>query len=227
VNQIHPLAHVINAYALHGSLGNAVRQDITVPVAKILSEFDVRALEFPVRRPDAELFRTWEVTGTSHNDRKSYASRVPLQLRDIGTNVEASLNCTFMPPGSAVPFHYVMAAAVDHLARWVTDGTPMPSAPLLEFVPELGIALGGIRLSQVEVPIAVSSGTNFGPGACDRWGYTEPFDEATLRSLYSSHGKYLSQVANVTEQNQTDGFILGPDAEATVREAAQSGVGKQ
>jgi hypothetical protein len=236
VNQIHPLAQVIDAFALHGSLGNAVRGDITVPVAKILSEFDVSALEFPVRRPDAALFRTWEVTGTSHNDRKAYASRVFLQLRDIGTNVEASLNCTFMPPGSAVPFHYVMAAAVDHLARWVADGTPMPSAPLLEFIAgaspralardEFGNALGGIRLAALEAPTAVHSGTNSGPGACSRWGYSAPFDEATLRELYRNHGRYVSQVSNVTERNLADGFLVPADADATVSEAARSAVGK-
>ena len=235
VNAIQPLANVIDAFALHGSLGNAVRLDIQVPVWKVLSEFDVRALEARVRRPDTELFRTWEVTGTSHNDRQSYASRVFLQLRDIGTDVEASLNCTFMPPGSAVPFHYVMAAGLEQLARWVVEGTPMRSAPPLELtlgppvvleLDKLGIAKGGIRLSQVEVPIAVSSGTNFGPGACSRWGYTAPFDEATLRELYPNHGRYVSQVSNVTERNLVEGFITPADAEATVREAAQSAVGK-
>jgi hypothetical protein len=235
VNAIQPLANVIDAFALHGSLGNAVRLDIQVPVWKVLSEFDVRALEARVRRPDAALFRTWEVTGTSHNDRQSYASRVFLQLRDIGTNVEASLDCTFMPPGSAVPFHYVMAAGLEQLARWVVEGTPMRSAPPLELtlgppvvleLDELGLAKGGIRLSQVEVPIAVSSGTNSGSGACSRWGYTDPFDEATLRALYRNHGRYVSQVSNVTEQNLADGFITPADAEATISEAARSAVGK-
>lgn len=130
-----PLARVVDAFALHGSPGNAAREDLIVPVAKILSEFDVRALEFPVRRPDAALVRTWEVAGTSHNERQADVPRVLLQLRDIGTNVEASLNCTFMPPGSAVPFHYVMAAAIDHLNQRVTNGIARPSVPPLEFVP--------------------------------------------------------------------------------------------
>jgi hypothetical protein len=140
-----------------------------------------------------------------------------------------------MPPGSAVPFHYVMAAGLEQLARWVVEGTPMRSAPPLELtlgppvvleLDELGLAKGGIRLSQVEVPIAVSSGTNSGSGACSRWGYTDPFDEATLRALYRNHGRYVSQVSNVTEQNLADGFITPADAEATISEAARSAVGK-
>jgi hypothetical protein len=237
INQVNPLARVVDAFALHGSLGNAVREDLLVPVAKILSEYDVRALEFPVRRPDAALFRTWEVTGSSHNDRKAYVSRVLLQLRDIGTNVEASLACTYMPPGSAVPFHHVMAAAIEHLDRWVTDGTPMPSAPPLEFVPganpralvrdELGIARGGIRLAAVDVPTAVSSGTNFGPGACDRWGYSEPLPSATLEQLYPNHGSYMNRVVKTAFDNVKAGFVLPMDAKNTVREAAQSNVGRR
>jgi hypothetical protein len=237
VNSIHPLARVFDAFALHGSLGNRVRIDLEVPVWKVLSEYDVRALEARVRRPDADLFRTWEVTGTSHNDRQSYASRVPLQLRDIGTNVEASLNCTFMPPGSAAPFHHVMAAGLEQLVRWVTDGAPMRSAPPLEFEPggppfvhvrdQFGNAKGGIRLSQLEVPTAVHSGTNFGPGACDRWGYSQPFDQATLDALYRNHGGYVSQVTNATGRLLLEGFILAPDAERTVEEAAHSTIGKR
>ena len=125
-----------------------------------------------VRRPDEGLFRTWQVAGTSHNDRKSFASRVLPQHRDIGAAVEDSLDCTLMPVGSAVPFRYVMAAGLDQLTRWVADGTPLPSAPPLVFASgppgslardEFGIALGGIRLAQVEVPIALSTGTNSGP----------------------------------------------------------------
>ncbi|HEX2540336.1 MAG TPA: alpha/beta hydrolase domain-containing protein [Caldimonas sp.] len=237
INQVHPLARVVDAFALHGSLGNAVREDLLVPVAKILSEYDVRALEFPVRRPDAALFRTWEVAGTSHNDRKAYISRVLLQLRDIGTNVEASLNCTFMPPGSAVPFHHVMAAAIDYLNEWVRDGRPMPSAPPLEFVPganprelvrdQFGMAKGGIRLAAVEVPTAVSSGTNFGPGACDRWGYSDPLPDQTLQQLYPSQADYMAKVIKAAFDNVKAGYILPMDAKATVREAAQSGVGSR
>jgi Alpha/beta hydrolase domain len=235
VNAIQPLSHAFDAFALHGSLGNPVRTDLEVPTWKVLSEYDVRALEARVRQPDADLFRTWEVTGTSHNDRQSYASRVFLQKRDLGTAVEDSLNCTIMPPGSAVPFHFVMSAGLDHLVRWVRQGTPMPAAPRIELTlgppvvltkDEIGNVLGGIRLSQVAVPIAVSSGTNTGPGTCDRWGFTDPLDAATLDALYRNHGKYVSQVTNTTERNVANGYILPADAQQTIKEAAKSKIGK-
>ena len=239
LNQVHQLANVVDGYALHGSLGNAVRSDPTVPVAKVLSESDVQLFnEYRVRRADDDLYRSWEVAGTSHNDRRAYVPRVLLQLRDTGSNVEASLNCTFMPPGSAVPFHHVMGAAVDHMARWVSSGTPMPSAPHLEMTidpvtgrvqairDELGIARGGIRLAAVEVPIAQSSGVNSGPGSCDRWGYSDPLPASTIQRLYGNHGQYVSRVRDVTTRNLAAGYIVQRDAAATVNEAARSMTGR-
>ena len=236
-NSIQPLAQVVSAFALHGSLGNRIRTDLEVPVWKVLSEFDVRGSEARVRRPDDQMFVTWEVTGTSHNDRQSYGSRVFLQLRDRGVSADQSLVCDHMPIGSTVPFHYVMGAGLDHLVRWVKDGTPIPSAPPIEvqsFGPptvlardSFGIALGGIRLSQVEVPIAVSVGTGTGPGTCSRWGYSDPFSDATLSSLYRNHGQYVSPVSQVTSENEQRGYILQKDAQQTIVDAAHSSIGKK
>ena len=142
-----------------------------------------------------------------------------------------------MPIGSTVPFHYVMGAGLDHLVRWVKDGTPIPSAPPIEvqsFGPptvlardSFGIALGGIRLSQVEVPIAVSVGTGTGPGTCSRWGYSDPFSDATLSSLYRNHGQYVSPVSQVTSENEQRGYILQKDAQQTIVDAAHSSIGKK
>src|SRR5262249_26761147 len=92
------------------------------------------------------------------------------------------------PSYSHIPFHYVMAAAIDHMVRWVKEGTPPPSAPPIE-VKEAGPpativrdfrgnALGGIRLSQHEVATATNTGQNSGPGFCRLNGSYEAFDEA-------------------------------------------------
>ncbi|MBC6457039.1 alpha/beta hydrolase domain-containing protein [Actinomadura sp. HBU206391] len=233
VNSIQPLSRAFDAFALEGSLANPIRVDLTVPVWKVLSEYDVEALEGRVRRPDEGLFRSWEVAGTSHNTRRALDARVPLQRRDIGTAQEDSLDCT-EPIGTTVPFHHVMAAGLERLVRWVTHGTPMPSAPPLVFASgppgqlardRFGMALGGIRLSQVAVPIATSNGTNSGPGTCDRWGFTVPFDDAKLAALYPRHGGYVSRVAKVTGQNRRAGFILPGDAARTISEAARSPIG--
>ena len=71
-----------------------------------------------------------------------------------------------------------------------------------------------------------NNGTNTGPGACNRWGYSVPLSDATIKALYRNHGFYVSKVSNVTEENLASRYILEVDADATITEAAQSSVGK-
>lgn len=236
VNAIQPLAQAFDAFALQGSLGNPIREDLEVPVWKVLSESDVNIFnEAQVRRPDDALFTTWEVAGTSHADRQIYAMRVPLERRDLGAAMEDSWICDVMPPGSAVPFHHVMAAGLDLLVRWVREGTPMPSAAPLDTVsifPAVELArdgagnvLGGIRLSQMQVPTAVHSGTNSGPDPCNRQGYSIDFDAPTLAARYPTHTAYVSAVSAAIDRNVLDGFLLPEDAQQTLDDAEQSPIG--
>ena len=87
-------------------------------------------------------------------------------------------------------------------------------------------ALGGIRLSQIEVPTARNVGQSASGGACPRWGYHLPFDVATLDSLYRSHGDYLNEVVGVTKHNLKSGYILKPDAVRTIEQAEATDVGR-
>src|SRR5258708_1297917 len=167
VNSIHPLANVYQGFLLLSSLGNPIRTDLTDPVWKVLTEYDVGAFEASVRQDDTSLFRTWEVAGTSHVDQHLRASREPLELRDRGTSSEAALapQCDVPLIGTRVPTTYVLASAFDLLVRWVRQHAAPPSAPGIDIVeygppgvPSLiarddsGLALGLIRLSHLPVP---------------------------------------------------------------------------
>jgi Alpha/beta hydrolase domain len=144
-------------------------------------------------------------------------------------------NCE-RPSYSRIPFHYVMAAAVDHLVTWVKTGTPPPSAPPIEVTSpgppativrdERGNARGGIRLSQHEVATGVNTGQNSGPGFCRLNGSYEPFDAATLTSLYPTHDAYVAAVRAATDRNLKAGYILKTAAEATMTEAQRAHVGR-
>lgn len=235
-NAIQPLAQEFDAFALHGSLGDPIREDVEVPVWKVLAESDLNIFnEAQVRRPDDALFSSWEVAGTSHADQQTYAMRVPLERRDLGAASEDSWSCDVMPPGSAVPFHYVMAAGLELLVRWVREGTPMPSGAPLDTVsifPTVELArdgagnvLGGIRLSQMQVPTAVHTGTNAGPDSCNRQGYSRDFDAPTLAALYPTHTAYVSAVSEAIDRNVADGFLLPEDAQQTLEAAQQSSIG--
>ena len=96
---------------------------------------------------------------------------------------------------------------------------------------EHGIILGGIRLSQVDVPTALNSGSNLPGDAaslfCFLFGTHQPFDAQTLAGLYANHGQYVWQVVDVDRRNVDDGFLLQGDAKASLSDAAHSGIGKR
>jgi hypothetical protein len=238
VNSIHPLANVYEGFLLFSSLNQKIRTDLNVPVWKMSAEYDVGFGEANNRQPDTNLFRSWEIAGTSHVDHHLRLSREPLELRDIGTSSEAAFapSCGVPTVGTRVPLQYVLAAGLDLLARWVDKHVPPPGAtpitiessgnPIKIARDGNGLALGGIRLAEVAVPTAINNGTNTGPGACARWGYYKPMDIATLNKLYPTHEAYVSAVERITNENLKSGYIIKPDAESTIREAKESLVGR-
>lgn len=208
-------------------VGSAPSRVGTEPVFHVLSETDV--FTAVGRRADSDVYRRWEVAGAAHSGYEGQAYRAPISARDLPGGA-GSYQCT-NPPFSRIPLRQVLAAAYDHLAAWV-DGIQPPSAPYLTFSGatmvrnELGLAQGGIQLSQVAVPTALNSGRNAGETFCFLFGTHEPFGDDQLAALYRNHGAYVSQVAQVNAANVAAGYIQQADAAANVREAAQSDVGK-
>jgi Alpha/beta hydrolase domain len=234
-NSVVPLGNVIDAFIMRGAIGNtAVRDDLGIKVFALQSEADVpTGLNY--RQPDSTSYRLWEVAGTSHGDHQGQVlSRAPLALRDLG--IPLSADCTFEPSRSWVPFHHVFAAAMDHLVVWLKKGTPPPSGmdrwiELASTSPAViardgnGNALGGIRLPDMAVPIALNTGENAGPGLCRVNGRTVPFGVDTLAGLYARHSFYVNKVRDAARQGVAAGFLLQPDADATVDKAHWSIVG--
>jgi hypothetical protein len=111
-----------------------------------------------------------------------------------------------------------------------------PAGPRWEIVrDQMGLARGGIRLAAVAVPIAKNTGDNVGSvGAatgggernCRLMGSWEPFDAARLITMYPTKDAYVSRVKEATEKNLKAGYITKPDADATIREAETSRVGR-
>jgi alpha/beta hydrolase family protein len=150
----------------------------------------------------------------------------------------AGANPCDQPTYSDVPFYQVMAAALDHLVTWVKDGKAPPTAPPIEITsagPPAIIARdtdgnssgGGIRLAAIAVPIAVNTGQNSGPGFCRLYGSHVAFDQSKLASRYPTHAAYVAAVRAITEKNVKAGYILQPDAGATVSAAEHSAIWKR
>ncbi|SFL55773.1 alpha/beta hydrolase domain-containing protein [Streptomyces pini] len=198
------------------------------PVFHVLSETDVRT---PERRADDDRYRRWEVAGTAHSGWHGQEYRKSLLDRDLGS--APAYRCD-RPPFSRVPLQHVIAAAYGHLVRWAEHGVRPPSAPPLEFAPdgskardELGLARGGIRLSQVGVPTALNTGDNSGETFCLLFGTHIPFDEGRLDRLYPSHTGYVLAVRRADTRNVLSGYLLPGDALRNFREAVDSDIGKR
>jgi hypothetical protein len=255
VNSINPSARVYDGFLLLSSLGRPIRDDLPVPVIKISTEYDTLNGEAASEQPDTAKFRSWEVAGTSHVDQHLRASREPMELRDNGKSLEAAMAplCANPQIGTRVPTGYVVASALDKLAIWAEGGKPPPGAPRLA-VTKLyprpqpadvvrnadGLAQGGIQLSELAVPTQINVGDNapanassvpaggeaIGAGACVRWGYSVDMSIDQLSARYPSHAAYVARVKKVADQNVRAGYILPFDADATVRAAEASRVGR-
>ncbi len=183
------------------------------PVFQVLSETDVRT---PQRPADTDGFRRWEVAGAAHSGWRGQEYRAPISVRDLGAAPQYTCGS---PPFSRVPLDHVVAAAYEHLIRWVRRGTPPPVAPPLLFNADgtktrdaLGLAAGGIRLSQVSVPTALNTGDNTGQTFCFLFGTHQPFDAATLQRLYPHRTGYLARVVLADVANVRAGYLLPADA---------------
>jgi hypothetical protein len=231
-NSIHPLHEVVDAFYLLVGVGRPLRTDLSVKVFKVNTETDVAFLgEARIRQPDSDHLRTWEIAGAAHSGYFSYLYRQPLLERD--GIIPSPTVCT-LTPYSRIPSHYVLNAAYDHLLNWVADGTAPPTAPQIEgqfvgssFVisrDEFGLALGGIRLPQIEVPIALNTGANSGTGFCFLYGSYQPFDDETLRDLYRNHGTYVSAFDHSVNLDLKAGYIVNDDAREMRAESAHSDI---
>jgi alpha-tubulin suppressor-like RCC1 family protein len=229
VNSIHPLAAVFDGFILAAG-GGPIRADLDTRVFEILTETSVAGNQAAVRQPDSVHFRSWEVAGSATVDFRMVQGLAPLQARD---NVprSTSTDCN-APPLSRIPFYTAVSAAIDGMVRWVTDDIEPPTAPKIQVTamgPPVviardthGNATGGLRLPQMTVPTATNTGLNSGTGMCSVEGSYQPFDDATLASMYPDKGTYIDQVVQATLDRLENGFLVPEDAAATISDAVRS-----
>jgi hypothetical protein len=115
----------------------------------------------------------------------------------------------------------------------VKDGIAPPSAPKIVFTDgesptiardALGIARGGIRLPEVEVPTALNSGANAGSAPCPLYGSHRPFPPTTLQRMYPTHADYARAVAQVAQRAARAGYVSNGAAWEMAVDAAMSDV---
>jgi hypothetical protein len=185
-----------------------IRDDLEVPVVVVNSEFEALALHL-AGALDAAFIRYWEVAGTPHgvtrkSDLPNGRGWIPNTLR----------------------FNPVAESAIRHVRRWVAQGRPAPSFPRIEVEagqpPRLrrdahGNALGGIRLPELEVPVAEYRGAATGTGLPPLFGAARPFGEEQLAAMYPSREAFGVQWRQAVDALVASEAIREEDAVAMVQ----------
>jgi hypothetical protein len=205
-----------------------LRSDLDVPLMVVNTECEAAAF-YPVRQPDTERFRYWEIAGASHVSLPAMASSAPRSLRDFGFTLP--LDDPAVQSMNHVSIAPVVDAALHHLQDWIRDDGVPPVHPRIEFggqPPEInrdadGIARGGIRLPQVEVPLAHNSAIQRAPDIFARLvGSHEAFSMDDLRRRYGTRERYLADFERAAKSAESASIILPRDVEALLAEAQAS-----
>jgi hypothetical protein len=128
-----------------------------------------------------------------------------------------------------LPQQYTHDAAFAALQAWITSGRPAPATPPLKFDPngtaspdgagggvdadQYGNPLGGIRLPQIQVPVAQYQGTCTVPEVQVLIGTTRPFPDAQLRAIYPTFADYRAQMCRASLADMRQGTLLRIDAQ--------------
>ena len=203
---------------------NLLRDDLGTPIFVVNSELESIAC-YPVRQPDTATFRYWESAGTCHVSAQGMRARESKLIRD-------GIRVVPVPDGiNRIPIAPLYDAAYYHMQRWLTEGIAPPMQPKIEFAgspeeivrDEHGIAKGGIRLPQAEVPLAQNSAI---PLAEDVFAYlrgsSRPFAKETLRALYGGKTAFLAKFESAAQQAVTTGVLRPRDVAGLLAEANQS-----
>jgi hypothetical protein len=204
--------------------GVRIRDDLAVPVLSVSTESEAESL-YPVRQPDTARIRTWEIAGSAHaGGPEGMADVIQLWVRD-GLRAATATGADPSPPAGEEPndisFTAVMNAAYVHLIRWVVEDLVPPSFPLIDFdddPPRIrrdahGNATGGIRLPDLEAPIAAHRGRNGRDGMEALSGSMRRFSAAKVRELYPTRDDYLAQWSAAVERGVRAGYILDTEAD--------------
>jgi hypothetical protein len=177
-----------------GRTGVKFRDDLDTPLFLVNSECESRGYH-PNRRADDDTFRFWEVAGTPHDSRMAPGKAEGGEGRILN-------------PLSYLPFQ---AMALQHLVRWIDDGTLPPTFAGIEKTiaddgrahlvrDEFGNVKGDLRHPALEAPTAEYHGANSqGPGFGRLFGWALPHDPAAVRARFGSEAAYLERYTEAVD----------------------------
>jgi hypothetical protein len=192
--------------AIASGVRTTIRSDLTTPVVVVNSEFEANHLTaLPVA--DTDSLRIWEVAGTSHGVARGRDDQPDARGRVV----------------NALSIAPVQDAALRAVQRWLTDGTPAPSQPRIavdDGTPprlqrdELGNAVGGIRLPELEAPTHEYRGAAFGTGRAPLFGSARPLADDAVRARFPTRAAYRARWRDAVDALVAAGALRPEDAPA-------------
>lgn len=220
---VFKLANMANIYdGFLPTMNGTTIQPVDVPMIQMPTQHEYGNVATAVQDGDepGSQFRVYEFAAMAHLDSRNTRARFTQK------------DCTH--PLSNFPIEAYASVALHHLLQWVDKGIVPPRAERvimdmfvdndgsLMQLDEFGNAMGGIRNTYVDVPLAkytmvnTSSETGNGQGAgmmgtailCFLSGWETPIPQATLRSKYGSTENYVRQVESRLNELEAAGWSL-------------------
>ena len=203
-----------------------VRTDLPVPVVRAHTETDVNAGLFGAStQEDTETFRYYEMAGTAHATLHLNAPfGLPFLLEAL---CEFPSNTLADGP---VFGSFLFNAMWENMERQVVDDVAPPHGALIErdaggiARDPFGNALGGVRLPELDVPVARYEPSNtarllppqiaeLAELFCRLAGAAIPFDSEQLEVLYPTPESFLSPYEESADALVAERFLLPEDAD--------------
>ena len=178
----------------------------------------------PVRQPDTDRFRFWEVAGAAHGPRLHMERIMPKMARD-GAVLPASFDPAFLGP---VPWAPVLDSALAQFPVWLDGGAAPSHQPLIEVTGSPaqivrdanGNALGGVRVPEHDVTFTRNVGALEEAGPAGLLGIWSPLPDDVIRSLYRDQADYVAQFTSSAEAARSCGVLRAVEAAESIAAAS-------
>jgi hypothetical protein len=204
-----------------------IRSDLEVPVMVVNSECEA-VPTYPVRQPDTDRFRYWEVAGAAHGPRRDM-ERIFAKLMRDKLQLPTPAGAPPIDPATLVPVPWVPVqdAAVAHVQRWMTGGEPPPTQPRIDVAgdpPRIrrdddGNAVGGVRVPEMDVTLTRNIGDLSEAGAGGLMGLATPLPADVLRRRYPDLDTYVAAFRAAADKAVQAGVLRPRDADEAVAAA--------
>ena len=181
------------------------------------------------------LYRVFEIAGASHESVYSYLDYYNGDADLVRLGCLPKYNGKHAQP-NRYPYQFSIAAAYEHLYRWIDTGIAPPVFPRIKtdamghnVRDALANAVGGVRTCLLDYPTCayfyysrVDRGSFFVDPTSEKdilFGHERSFPAEMLRFMYGDRENYRKLVTEITKEHVTRGYILREDAAALVEMA--------